>query len=570
MAAVPQKVLNWLYSVLTSEYHDVNRTYADVARTLSSYSSLSPRTDVYTYENGASALLLLVSGTLPVTFRGAVYRFPISLWIPHAYPRQSPIAYVTAAPGMIIRPGQYISAEGRIYHPYLAQWEGMWDRSTLLDFLAILRDAFAKEPPLVSSQQHARPFSQSQNTPPPLPPLPPEFGSPSSSRPPSTASTQSPSSVPPPPPPKSLEIQGEATGSPSRQPANTQSQNPPTHPPTLPRKPNEYYGPPRQLINGTVTTTQSQGRYTPQRSSSLRNENDQVSLSYQGREPVPATGTRHGTTRIPIGPITPTDAAPQYRPMPPLPPVHSNLQSQPYRSEGALQPGFTPPMSPRDQQQSVRGRQPFTGPDIAPQSREIRPVQDLISSPLEISLSHQTKDSPALSAPPIPPNPEKDALLAALSTKLREQLFQSTEQGQFILPSLHAQQMALQQAAQALQMELGALQSLDSTLAQNEKILHDSIREADHVISSAGTRAVPGVDDVLVAPTVVGGQLYELCAEEGALADTLFVLGRALDKGRIGCDTFIKQTRSLAREQFMKKALIKKIGKGMGLDDPRR
>jgi ESCRT-I complex subunit TSG101 len=64
MAAVKQQVLNWLYSVLTSvmsrkrsfainnancaqEYKDVNRTYNDVALTLSHYSSLSPRTDVY-------------------------------------------------------------------------------------------------------------------------------------------------------------------------------------------------------------------------------------------------------------------------------------------------------------------------------------------------------------------------------------------------------------------------------------------------------------------------------------------------------------------------------------------
>jgi len=96
------------------------------------------------------------------------------------------------------------------------------------------------------------------------------------------------------------------------------------------------------------------------------------------------------------------------------------------------------------------------------------------------------------------------------------------------------------------------------------------MREADRVISSAGTRSVPGVDEVLVAPTVVGGQLYDLCAEEGALADALFILGRGLDKGRLGCDTFVKQTRSLAREQFLKKALIKKISRGMGLEEVQR
>ncbi|KAF4633656.1 hypothetical protein G7Y89_g4460 [Cudoniella acicularis] len=127
MAAVRQQVLNWLYSVLTSEYKDVNRTYNDVAQTLSHYSSLSPRTDVYTYENGASALLLHISGTLPVNFRGTTYRFPIALWVPHGYPQEAPLVYVTPTEGMLVRPGQHVDPQGKIYHPYLVGWGEFWD-----------------------------------------------------------------------------------------------------------------------------------------------------------------------------------------------------------------------------------------------------------------------------------------------------------------------------------------------------------------------------------------------------------------------------------------------------------
>lgn len=64
MGAVPQGVLNWLHGALTSvgysdefrnlvwltmlqEYHNVNRTYSDVAQTLSGHSNFSLRTDVY-------------------------------------------------------------------------------------------------------------------------------------------------------------------------------------------------------------------------------------------------------------------------------------------------------------------------------------------------------------------------------------------------------------------------------------------------------------------------------------------------------------------------------------------
>lgn len=108
---------------------------------------------------------------------------------------------------------------------------------------------------------------------------------------------------------------------------------------------------------------------------------------------------------------------------------------------------------------------------------------------------------------------------------------------------------------------------MDSALATNEQVLKGAMVEADRVMEDARRRKVPDVDDVLVAPTLVGGQLYTLAAEEKGIADAIFVLGRALDKGRVGAEVFVKQTRSLAREQFLKKVLIKKIAQGMALDD---
>ena len=74
------------------------------------------------HENGSSALLLNVRGTLPVAFRGTTYAFPISIWVPHDYPEVGPIGFVTPTEGMAVRAGQYVSGEGRIYHPYLANW----------------------------------------------------------------------------------------------------------------------------------------------------------------------------------------------------------------------------------------------------------------------------------------------------------------------------------------------------------------------------------------------------------------------------------------------------------------
>jgi hypothetical protein len=86
---------------------------------------------VSAYENGTSALLLLLKGTLPVTFRGATYGFPVAIWMPYAYPREPPIVYIDPSEDMVVRPGQHVSGDGRVYHPYLAQWAQYWDVCTL-------------------------------------------------------------------------------------------------------------------------------------------------------------------------------------------------------------------------------------------------------------------------------------------------------------------------------------------------------------------------------------------------------------------------------------------------------
>jgi ESCRT-I complex subunit TSG101 len=137
-------------------------------------------------------------------------------------------------------------------------------------------------------------------------------------------------------------------------------------------------------------------------------------------------------------------------------------------------------------------------------------------------------------------NPEKDALLRALSQTLVSQIRQTVSSNVDAIAPLRSQHAAMQTAYSRLQAELSELQQLDAALASNEQIIQGAMREADRVMEDARRREVPDVDDVLVAPTVVGGQLYTLVAEEKGIADALFVLGRALDKGRVSAEVFVK------------------------------
>ena len=92
----------------------------------------------------------------------------------------------------------------------------------------------------------------------------------------------------------------------------------------------------------------------------------------------------------------------------------------------------------------------------------------------------------------------------------------------------------------AINNEISQLDDLQSLLSANEAILHQAMRDADKVMEDAKHRDVPGVDEVLVAPTVVAGQLYSLVADERSLEECRGVLGKALDKGKIGGDVWAK------------------------------
>ncbi|KAH4284950.1 hypothetical protein HBH64_238440 [Parastagonospora nodorum] len=595
MAGVPEKVLNWLYSVLTSvlttialceldandptkEYKDVNRTYHDAAEALSHYPSLSPRTEVYTYENGTSALLLTLSGTLPVTFRGATYGFPVAIWVPYAYPREPPMVYITPSQDMAVRPGQHVSGDGRVYHPYLAQWAQYWDKSTLFDFLAVLRGVFAKEPP-VRSRQPQQQNAPAQQAPPPLPPPPAEWRRSVQSTGRASASpgpTQQ-GPAPPPRPPKP----GDA-GPQTPQPSRDRYSQPPPLPPHPPQQPqprpqhqqahgNNYAAPPQwqqqahqPMQNGSRQGSYDQSPATP------------VSRHQQSHGQGPGFSQNAYGSGSPVSPIPPDGqrGAPRYaQRAPPTQPQVLAIQSQ--HHQGPLPPHQQYPAPPQQYRQPPPGYPPQQHPQYQQHQQQppqqaapaTKPPINLLDDSLEVTIPSQSGNQVPLPVPPVPPNPEKDALLRALSQTLVSQIRQTVNANVSALTPLRSQQAALQTAYSRLQAELGELQQLDAALASNEQILKGAMLEADRVMDDARRRQAPDVDDVLVAPTFVGGQLYTLAAEEKGIADALFVLGRALDKGRVSADVFVKQTRSLAREQFLKKALVKKIAKGMALDE---
>ena len=166
----------------------------------------------------------------------------------------------------------------------------------------------------------------------------------------------------------------------------------------------------------------------------------------------------------------------------------------------------------------------------------------------------------------MPPNPEKDALLHALSQSLVAQTRQTLEYNNAALAPLLAQQNALRSAHARLSRELEELSLLDVAIDANERVLRDAMRDADIVIVEAAGRKRPEIDEVLCAPTAVGRQVYELVAEKAGCEAARVALGRALDRGRVPCEVWTRQIRGVAREEFLKMVVVRKIARGLELE----
>ncbi|WFC96965.1 suppressor protein stp22 of temperature-sensitive alpha-factor receptor and arginine permease [Malassezia brasiliensis] len=160
-------VQRWLRQVL-EPYAARERIASDVDRALTAFPTLRPRTDVYTYDDGRAALLLVLDGTLPVEYAGTLYYIPVHVWIPRAYADDPPIVYVVPTPAMLVRRSERVDVSGRVSPAYLDDWRRKPEGADLVELLRACQALFHTTPPVV-----AKPPSVDARAPPPArPPRP--------------------------------------------------------------------------------------------------------------------------------------------------------------------------------------------------------------------------------------------------------------------------------------------------------------------------------------------------------------------------------------------------------------
>ncbi|KAI9446219.1 UEV-domain-containing protein [Lactarius indigo] len=494
----------WLRQNIAT-YDDRDRVFSDVDSTLSAYTTLRPKTDIYTYDDGRTQLLLCVHGLLPITYRQASYHIPIAIWVTRQYPREPPLAFVVPTSEMLVRPGKYIDVSGLCKIDYLSNWEKKSEGCDLPSLVQALQHYFSHEPPVYSKpKQQSGPSSGSRpsqvSRPPPPVPHPPPVQSP----PPVGSPVASPSrpTIPPKPPSSITPVVPYAL------PTSVQTPHSDNHSPIHVPSP-----PPKPPLPPPLFSSPSQSLHSPapphfhNRPSSIGSPWQRPTHSVQ--LPEGASSSRYALPpgQLPHSPSPVSGLAPI--PPPPPFPVYEHPPVPPH------------PPPPPPQQSTVA---------LAP------PRPNLL-------------DEDATVEDPQPPPP------AQLRTELASVSQAMTLDGE----RLRAQQADLLTGVPAIRDEMGRLEAVRDVCRGVATRLREAVDAAERGVAELKRKGDPPVDELVCSTSIVHNQLVDLVAEDNAIEDTIYHLHRALNAGRIDLDRFLRTTRVLAEEQFMKRALIERI-----------
>lgn len=134
-------------------YTDANATKKDVVDCLKQYKALAYRVEEYTFNDGSVKQLLNLKGTIPVRYKGNTYHIPVAIWLLDTHPRYAPLCYVQPTADMHIKVSMYVDHNGKIYLPYLHDWNAM--QSDLLGLIQVMIVTFGEYPPVYSKPKTA-------------------------------------------------------------------------------------------------------------------------------------------------------------------------------------------------------------------------------------------------------------------------------------------------------------------------------------------------------------------------------------------------------------------------------
>ncbi|KAF9165290.1 hypothetical protein DFQ26_000338 [Actinomortierella ambigua] len=155
---------------------------------------------------------------------------------------------------------------------------------------------------------------------------------------------------------------------------------------------------------------------------------------------------------------------------------------------------------------------------------------------------------------------------AQLYTKLQQVLYEFNSMTAREMNHIVNVNKQLNDAETRTKTEIQNLKDLEAKIQHNITTLRRVIDQLTTKIEQIQSWPEEPIDEIICGSSVVHNQLFELVAEENAIEDTIYALDKALIQDKIELSAYMKHVRTLSREQFMKRALIKKVKSQLGLE----
>ncbi|EDV52033.1 tumor susceptibility gene 101 protein [Drosophila erecta] len=141
-----------------SKYKYIGATKKDVVSVVTSYRSLTYDLQWFVFNDGSSKELFTIQGTIPVVYKNNTYYIPICIWLMDTHPQNAPMCFVKPTPTMQIKVSMYVDHNGKVYLPYLHDWQP--SSSDLLSLIQVMIVTFGDHPPVYSKpkEQIAAPY----------------------------------------------------------------------------------------------------------------------------------------------------------------------------------------------------------------------------------------------------------------------------------------------------------------------------------------------------------------------------------------------------------------------------
>jgi len=118
------------------------------------------------FPNESPKYYLSLIGTVPITYSGKQYNIPVGLHFLDNHPYSGPHCYVKPTPTMRIKSTKHVNENGRIFLPYLTEWN--YPKSDTVTLLSVIQFIFQEKCPVfsVNSPSQTQQNTSSQKNPP--------------------------------------------------------------------------------------------------------------------------------------------------------------------------------------------------------------------------------------------------------------------------------------------------------------------------------------------------------------------------------------------------------------------